>query len=142
VTVYFVYDCDRYYNELFRLERIRSQYIQRLMSIQNEQSVFQHVTEETKEKLIIYVNNHFVEAKQTLKDYITSALIAHSKKNKRFSLTATNTLEAWFTAHMANPYPSMEEKTDLAKKCSLTLKQVNVRRSAFVLFFARHVIVF
>lgn len=38
---------------------------------------------------------------------------------------ATEPLQKWFIAHLANPYPTEEEKTELSVQTGLNLKQIN-----------------
>lgn len=45
-------------------------------------------------------------------------------RNSKLPLAALNKLQAWLDAHQENPYPSAEEKRQLATECGITEKQV------------------
>ena len=43
-----------------------------------------------------------------------------------FSKQASEILNEYFYSHLANPYPSEEAKEELARKCGITVSQVNI----------------
>lgn len=47
------------------------------------------------------------------------------KKRGIFPKMATNVMRAWLFQHLTHPYPSEEQKKDLAEQTGLTLSQVN-----------------
>lgn len=49
------------------------------------------------------------------------------RKRRNFNKQATEILNEYFYSHLSNPYPSEEAKEELAKKCSITVAQVNRR---------------
>ncbi|XP_072464230.1 homeobox protein Meis3 isoform X1 [Notamacropus eugenii] len=49
----------------------------------------------------------------------------HSKKRGIFPKVATNIMRAWLFQHLAHPYPSEEQKKQLAQDTGLTILQVN-----------------
>lgn len=55
------------------------------------------------------------------------------RKRRNFSKQATEILNEYFYSHLSNPYPSEEAKEELAKKCSITVSQVNSRGSVLTL---------
>lgn len=55
------------------------------------------------------------------------------RKRRNFSKQATEILNEYFYSHLSNPYPSEEAKEELAKKCSITVSQVNSRESVLTL---------
>jgi hypothetical protein len=58
-----------------------------------------------------------------------------SMKRSKLGAESTRTLVRWFTTHMRNPYPSSEQKAELARASNLTVKQVN---NWFTNFRKRH----
>ncbi|GFN82852.1 homeobox protein meis1-like [Plakobranchus ocellatus] len=51
-----------------------------------------------------------------------------SKRNKKrgiFPKVATNIMRAWLFQHLSHPYPSEEQKKQLAQDTGLTILQVN-----------------
>uniref|UniRef100_A0A0M3HR41 Homeobox domain-containing protein n=1 Tax=Ascaris lumbricoides TaxID=6252 RepID=A0A0M3HR41_ASCLU len=47
------------------------------------------------------------------------------KKRRNFSKDATRILTGFFHSHIEHPYPSEAEKTELARKCNLSVNQVS-----------------
>lgn len=47
------------------------------------------------------------------------------RKRRNFNKQATEILNEYFYSHLSNPYPSEEAKEELAKKCAITVSQVN-----------------
>lgn len=47
------------------------------------------------------------------------------RKRRNFNKQATEVLNEYFYSHLSNPYPSEEAKEELAKKCGITVSQVN-----------------
>lgn len=47
------------------------------------------------------------------------------RKRRNFNKQATEILNEYFYSHLSNPYPSEEAKEELAKKCGITVAQVN-----------------
>lgn len=51
--------------------------------------------------------------------------ISVRRKRRNFNKQATEVLNEYFYSHLSNPYPSEEAKEELAKKCGITVSQVN-----------------
>jgi hypothetical protein len=54
-----------------------------------------------------------------------SSLSRQQKKRGIFPKVATNVMRAWLFQHLTHPYPSEEQKKDLAEQTGLNLSQVN-----------------
>lgn len=54
-----------------------------------------------------------------------SFLFSVRRKRRNFNKQATEVLNEYFYSHLSNPYPSEEAKEELAKKCGITVSQVN-----------------
>lgn len=52
-------------------------------------------------------------------------LLCVRRKRRNFNKQATEVLNEYFYSHLSNPYPSEEAKEELAKKCGITVSQVN-----------------
>ena len=50
--------------------------------------------------------------------------LAAKKRRMNFSAEAVETLKQWFAAHSSKPYPSEEEKIQLAKETGISVLQV------------------
>uniref|UniRef100_A0A914Q746 Homeobox domain-containing protein n=1 Tax=Panagrolaimus davidi TaxID=227884 RepID=A0A914Q746_9BILA len=47
------------------------------------------------------------------------------RKRRNFSKAATEILNEYFNSHIADPYPSEEDKEELARQCQITVSQVS-----------------
>ena len=57
-----------------------------------------------------------------------------------FSKQASEILNEYFYSHLANPYPSEEAKEELARKCGITVSQVqkiNFSTKVFKFYFLK-----
>lgn len=78
------------------------------------------------------IAKHFDQAKMNLRgDAATKILMLRrdieqqGRKRRNFDKNTTDTLQNWFHDHRTNPYPSDQEKADLAKQCNIKISQVN-----------------
>ena len=55
---------------------------------------------------------------------LRSRFLDARRKRRNFSKQASEILNEYFYSHLANPYPSEEAKEELAKKCGITVSQV------------------
>lgn len=56
---------------------------------------------------------------------LRSRFLDARRKRRNFSKQATDVLNQYFYAHLANPYPSEEAKENLARKCGISVSQVS-----------------
>nr|pir hypothetical protein F22A3.5 - Caenorhabditis elegans [Caenorhabditis elegans] len=47
------------------------------------------------------------------------------RKRRNFDKNTTDILQNWFHDHRQNPYPSDQEKAELAKQCNIKISQQN-----------------
>uniref|UniRef100_A0A1I7TJ26 Homeobox domain-containing protein n=1 Tax=Caenorhabditis tropicalis TaxID=1561998 RepID=A0A1I7TJ26_9PELO len=78
------------------------------------------------------ITKHFEQAKTNLRgDAATKILVLRreieqqGRKRRNFDKNTTDTLQNWFHDHRTNPYPSDQEKAELAKQCNIKISQVN-----------------
>jgi transcriptional regulator with XRE-family HTH domain len=55
---------------------------------------------------------------------LRSRFLDARRKRRNFSKQASEILNEYFYSHLANPYPSEEAKEELARKCGITVSQV------------------
>jgi hypothetical protein len=60
-----------------------------------------------------------------LKAFFLLFLIVYRRKRRNFSKQASEILNEYFYSHLSNPYPSEEAKEELARKCGITVSQVD-----------------
>jgi len=56
---------------------------------------------------------------------LRSRFLDARRKRRNFTKTATEVLNEYFYANLSNPYPTEEVKDELARKCNITVSQVN-----------------
>ena len=56
---------------------------------------------------------------------LRSRFLDARRKRRNFSKQASEILNEYFYSHLSNPYPSEEAKEELARKCGITVSQVN-----------------
>ena len=56
---------------------------------------------------------------------LRSRFLDARRKRRNFSKQASEILNEYFYSHLSNPYPSEEAKEELARKCKITISQVN-----------------
>ena len=57
---------------------------------------------------------------------LRSRFLDARRKRRNFSKKSSEILNEYFYSNLANPYPSEEVKEELARKCGITVSQVNV----------------
>lgn len=68
-----------------------------------------------------------------IRDTEIDYVLFRRRKRRNFSKQASEILNEYFYSHLSNPYPSEEAKEELARKCGITVSQVN--HSFFSLYF-------
>ncbi|CAI2357270.1 unnamed protein product [Caenorhabditis sp. 36 PRJEB53466] len=78
------------------------------------------------------VAKKFEQARQSLRgDAATKILVLRreieqqGRKRRNFDKNTTDVLANWFHEHRQNPYPTDQEKAELAKQCNIKISQVN-----------------
>lgn len=81
--------------------------------------------------MIVFLHlNYFKNIYICYINYINVKRVGHAvfslrRKRRNFNKQATEVLNEYFYSHLSNPYPSEEAKEELAKKCGITVSQVN-----------------
>ena len=65
---------------------------------------------------------------------LRSRFLDARRKRRNFSKKSSEVLNEYFYSHLSNPYPSEEAKEELARKCGITVSQVNERINENVLY--------
>ena len=60
----------------------------------------------------------------------TLLIFCFRRKRRNFDKTTQKILNEYFYSHLSNPYPSEQVKAELARKCGVTISQVD-----FFLYF-------
>ncbi|CAJ0583323.1 unnamed protein product, partial [Mesorhabditis spiculigera] len=96
------------------------------------QKAFRPVTEEDKRKAMDAIEDRFQKAENQVKQVtcnqaliLSNSCLDARRKRRNFSKEAIAILQDFFVTHANHPYPTDEEKADLAKKCNITVQQVS-----------------
>jgi len=57
------------------------------------------------------------------------------RKRRNFDKATQKIFNEYFYSHLSNPYPSEQVKEELARKCGVTISQVNLPIEYVVVFF-------
>jgi len=129
-----------------KLAQIRSMYIEELekydngcqeftthvMNLLREQSRTRPISPKEIEKMMKIIQKKFRVIEMQLKQSSCEAVMLlksrflDSRRNRRnHTKKSSEILNEYFYANLSNPYPSEEMKEELARKCGITLSQVN-----------------
>jgi len=121
-----------YHAEFEKYEQACSEFTTHVVNLLREQSRTRPVAPKEIDRMVAIVRKKFTSIELQLKQSTCEAvMVLRSKfldarrKRRNFSKTATEVLNEYFYSHLSNPYPSEEAKEELARKCSITVSQVN-----------------
>ena len=93
----------------------------------------------TCKKLSVSVFAFQIQLKQSTCEAVMilrSRFLDARRKRRNFSKKSSEVLNEYFYSNLANPYPSEEVKEELARKCGITVSQVN-----YLLFLIYYIII-
>lgn len=83
----------------------------------------------------ILIRMEYIDQKQKVDEFVTSTRFNFSKRVEKSSTTSTSTsvytkevnytLLTWLDQHVKHPYPTQEEKNQIAADTGLTITQIN-----------------
>ena len=139
-----------YHQELEKYEQACQEFTTHVMNLLREQSRTRPITPKEIERMVNIIHRKFssiqvrqkgvffrffltrkfrqVQLKQSTCEAVMilrSRFLDARRKRRNFSKQASEILNEYFYSHLANPYPSEEAKEELAKKCGITVSQVN-----------------
>merc|ERR1719410_2911790 len=121
-----------YNQELEKYEQACNEFTTHVMNLLREQSRTRPITPKEIERMVAIVHRKFQSIQGQLKQstceavmILRSRFLDARRKRRNFSKNASEILNEYFYSHLANPYPSEEAKEELAKKCGITVSQVN-----------------
>jgi len=121
-----------YHTELEKYEQACSEFTTHVMNLLREQSRTRPITPKEIERMVNIIHRKFSSIQVQLKQstceavmILRSRFLDARRKRRNFSKQASEILNEYFYSHLANPYPSEEAKEELAKKCGITVSQVN-----------------
>ncbi len=103
------------------------------MNLLREQSRTRPITPKEIERMVQIINKKFsaiqIQLKQSTCEAVMilrSRFLDARRKRRNFSKKSSEILNEYFYSNLANPYPSEEVKEELARKCGITVSQVNL----------------
>jgi len=121
-----------YNQELEKYEQACNEFTTHVMNLLREQSRTRPITPKEIERMVQIVHRKFNSIQLQLKQstceavmILRSRFLDARRKRRNFSKNASEILNEYFYSHLANPYPSEEAKEELAKKCNISVSQVN-----------------
>ena len=104
-----------------------------VMNLLREQSRTRPITPKEIERMVGIIHKKFnsiqVQLKQSTCEAVMilrSRFLDARRKRRNFSKKSSEVLNEYFYSHLSNPYPSEEAKEELARKCAITVSQVNL----------------
>merc|ERR1719347_496168 len=121
-----------YHQELEKYDQACNEFTTHVMNLLREQSRTRPITPKEIERMVQIIHRKFnsiqIQLKQSTCEAVMilcSRFLDARRKRRNFSKQASEILNEYFYSHLANPYPSEEAKEELAKKCGITVSQVN-----------------
>merc|ERR1711936_247086 len=121
-----------YHQELEKYEQSCQEFTTHVMNLCREQSRTRPITPKEIERMVQIIQKKFTSIQVQLKQstceaimILRSRFLDQRRKRRNFTKKSTEVLNEYFYSHLANPYPSEEAKEELAKRCKITVSQVN-----------------
>jgi len=121
-----------YHQELEKYDQACNEFTTHVMNLLREQSRTRPITPKEIERMVQIIHRKFnsiqIQLKQSTCEAVMilrSRFLDARRKRRNFSKQASEILNEYFYSHLSNPYPSEEAKEELARKCSITVSQIN-----------------
>jgi len=121
-----------YHQELEKYDQACNEFTTHVMNLLREQSRTRPITPKEIERMVKIIHQKFnsiqVQLKQSTCEAVMilrSRFLDARRKRRNFSKQASEILNEYFYSHLSNPYPSEEAKEELARKCGITVSQIN-----------------
>uniref|UniRef100_A0ACB8F1Q1 Pre-B-cell leukemia transcription factor 1 n=1 Tax=Sphaerodactylus townsendi TaxID=933632 RepID=A0ACB8F1Q1_9SAUR len=121
-----------YHTELEKYEQACNEFTTHVMNLLREQSRTRPISPKEIERMVSIIHRKFSSIQMQLKQstceavmILRSRFLDARRKRRNFNKQATEILNEYFYSHLSNPYPSEEAKEELAKKCGITVSQVD-----------------
>jgi len=121
-----------YNQELEKYDQACNEFTTHVMNLLREQSRTRPITPKEIERMVQIIHRKFnsiqIQLKQSTCEAVMilrSRFLDARRKRRNFSKQASEILNEYFYSHLSNPYPSEEAKEELARKCGITVSQIN-----------------
>ena len=117
---------------LLRYDAGCQEFTTHVMNLLREQSRTRPITPKEIERMVKIINKKFnsiqIQLKQSACEAVMilrSRFLDSRRKRRNFNKKSSEILNEYFYSNLANPYPTEEAKEELARKCGITVSQVN-----------------
>jgi len=121
-----------YHSELQRFDKNSNDFCTHVLTLLHEQSQIRPITSEEISHMLAIVRKKLCLIQIQLKQNTCEAVmnlrtrfLDARRKRRNFDKTTQKILNEYFYSHLSNPYPSEQVKEELARKCGVTISQVN-----------------
>merc|ERR1719483_1419693 len=121
-----------YHQEFEKYDQACNEFTTHVMNLLREQSRTRPITPKEIERMVKIIHTKFSSIQIQLKQstceavmILRSRFLDARRKRRNFSKQASEILNEYFYSHLSNPYPSEEAKEELARKCKISVSQVN-----------------
>lgn len=121
-----------YHQEMEKYDQACNEFTTHVMNLLREQSRTRPITPKEIERMVQIIHRKFnsiqIQLKQSTCEAVMilrSRFLDARRKRRNFSKQASEILNEYFYSHLSNPYPSEEAKEELARKCGITVSQIN-----------------
>ena len=115
----------------FRYDACCQEFTTHVMNLLREQSRTRPITPKEIERMVKIINKKFnsiqIQLKQSACEAVMilrSRFLDSRRKRRNFNKKSSEILNEYFYSNLANPYPTEEAKEELARKCGITVSQV------------------
>merc|ERR1719147_140565 len=121
-----------YNEELEKYDSGCQEFTTHVMNLLREQSRTRPITPKEIERMVKIINKKFNSIQIQLKQssceavmILRSRFLDSRRKRRNFNKKSSEILNEYFYSNLANPYPTEEAKEELARKCGITVSQIN-----------------
>ncbi|XP_044593209.1 homeobox protein extradenticle-like [Cotesia glomerata] len=121
-----------YYEQLDKYNQSLNDFTSHVVTLLRQHSNIRPITAEEVDNISRIIRRKFLSVQIQLKQIICEAVMILKsrfldarRKRRNFSKQASDVLNDYFYEHLSNPYPSDDDKEELARQCGITVSQVS-----------------
>merc|ERR1711913_141188 len=121
-----------YHQELEKYDQACNEFTTHVMNLLREQSRTRPITPKEIERMVQIIHRKFSSIQIQLKQstceavmILRSRFLDARRKRRNHSKHSSEILNEYFYSNLSNPYPTEEVKEELARKCKITMNQIN-----------------
>ncbi|CAD6217777.1 GSCOCG00011388001-RA-CDS [Cotesia congregata] len=121
-----------YYEQLDKYNQSLTDFTSHVVTLLRQHNSIRPITAEEVDNMSQIIRRKFSSIQIQLKQIICEAVMLLKsrfldarRKRRNFSKQASDVLNEYFYEHLSNPYPSDDDKEELARQCGITVSQVS-----------------